>query len=88
MGEDDQTTKPRQFRVADGLWETYDAVCKRLSKTRAEDLNAHMRRMVKRHGTPEEVARLAEVDAELEKRRLRKYSGLRSQRTKKEADDD
>jgi hypothetical protein len=87
MGKDDQATKPRQFRVADGLWETYDAVCKRLGKTRAEDLNAHIRRMVKRHGKPDEVARLAEVDAELEQRRVRQYSGLRSQQSKKPAED-
>jgi hypothetical protein len=82
MGEDDLTTKPRQFRVADGLWETYDAVCKRQGKTRAEDLNAHMRRMVEEHGTPEEIARLDQVAAELDRRRTRKYSGLRSQQGK------
>ncbi|MCP9947352.1 hypothetical protein [Actinomadura madurae] len=81
MGEDDQTTKPRQFRVPDGAWESYDAVCKRLGKTRAADLNAHIRRMIKRHGTPEEIARLGEADAEVEARRTRKYSGLRSQRS-------
>jgi hypothetical protein len=80
MGEDDLTTKPRQFRVADGLWETYDAICKRLDTTRAEDLNAHIRRQIQEHGTPAEIARLADVDAELEQRRLRQKSGLRSQR--------
>ncbi|MFD0853884.1 hypothetical protein ACFQ07_16720 [Actinomadura adrarensis] len=80
MGEDDKTTKPRQFRVPDGAWAAYDAVCKRLGRTRAEDLNAHIRRTVKRHGTPEEIAMLAEAEAEVEARRTRKYSGLRSQR--------
>jgi len=79
MGEGDQTTKPRQFRVPDGAWDVYDAVCKRLGKTRAADLNAHIRRTIKRHGTPEEIARLAEAEAEVESRRARKYSGLRSQ---------
>lgn len=80
MGEDDLTTKPRQFRVADGLWETYDAICKRLGRTRAEDLNLHIRKTIEEHGTPEEIGRLAEVDAELERRRIRQKSGLRSQR--------
>lgn len=81
MGEDDATTKPRQFRVADALWETYDAVCKRQGRTRAEDLNTHIRREIKRHGTPEEIARIAEADAELKKRQARKYSGLRSRKS-------
>lgn len=80
MGEDDQTTKPRQFRVAEGAWQAYDAVCKRLGRTRAEDLNAHIRRMVRRHGTPEEIELLNQADAEVEARRARQRSGLRSQR--------
>lgn len=80
MGEDDLTTKPRQFRVADGLWETYDDICKRLGRTRAEDLNIHIRQVIKEHGTPEEIGRLDDVDAELERRKIRQKSGLRSQR--------
>lgn len=80
MGEGDQTTKPRQFRVADGAWETYAEVCARLGKTRAEDLNDHIRRMIKRHGTPEEKSRLADAEAEVEQRRVRQISGLKSQR--------
>ncbi|MWA07408.1 hypothetical protein F8568_045210 [Actinomadura sp. LD22] len=85
MGEADQT-KPRQFRVADGAWEAYAAVCERLGRTRAEDLNAHIRRTVKRHGTPDEIERLAEADAELEARRVRQISGLRSQAGRPPAD--
>lgn len=84
MGEDDATTKPRQFRVADGLWDTYEAVCKRLGRTRAEDLNAHIRSVITEHGTPSEIAVLAAVDAELERRRVRQRSGLRSQRAQAE----
>jgi hypothetical protein len=80
MGEDDQTTKPRQFRVPDGAWESYDAVCKRLGRTRAEDLNDHIRDTIKQHGTPDEIERLAQADAELEARRARQRSGLKSQK--------
>ncbi len=82
MGDEDQTTKPRQFRVADGLWEAYDAVCKRMGRTRAEDLNDHIRSTIKGHGTPQELERLAAAETELEKRRARQISGLRSQRSK------
>lgn len=78
MTNEEPTTQPRQVRVATGIWTAYDAVCKRLGRTRAEDLNAHMRRMIKRHGTPEEIELLNAAEAELEERRTRKYSGLRS----------
>lgn len=80
MTNDETTTQPRQVRVAGGIWTAYDAVCKRLGRTRAEDLNAHMRRMIRRHGTPEEIDLLNAAEAEVEERRARKYRGLRSQR--------
>lgn len=80
MGEDDQVTRARPIRIADGAWSAYASVCKRLGRTRADDINAHIRRMIKRHGTAEELALLAEADAEVERRRTRKYSGLRGRR--------
>lgn len=82
MDEDEQTTKPRQVRVAKGAWTAYEAVCERLGRTRAEDINDHIRRMIRRHGTAEEKALLAEADAEVQERRTRKYSGLKSRQHK------
>jgi hypothetical protein len=77
MSEDEQVTRSRPIRIAEGAWSAYASVCKRLGRTRADDINAHIRRMIKRHGTPEEIAQLAAADAEIEQRRARKYSGLR-----------
>lgn len=70
MGGD--TTPTRPVRVATGLWEAYARVCAQLGRTRAEDLNAYMRRQVRRHGDAEALRLLAEADAELKKRRSNK----------------
>lgn len=70
-----ETTKPRQFRVADGHWEAYDRVCKAQGTTRAEDLNAHIRRQIQEHGDDEALRLLAEADAEVAERRARMHPG-------------
>ncbi len=66
------TTKPRQVRVADGLWTSYEHVCAKLGRTRAEDINDHIRRQVQQHGSPDDLKLLADADAELAERRGRK----------------
>lgn len=66
------TTKPRQVRVPDALWAAYERVCSRLGHTRAEDINAHIRRQVRRHGDAEDMAALRAADAELAERRARR----------------
>jgi hypothetical protein len=66
------TTQPRQIRIPTGAWTAYDAICKRLGTTRAEDINAHIRAVIEQHGTAEERAQLADADAELAERRARK----------------
>ncbi|MEU4802846.1 hypothetical protein [Actinosynnema sp. NPDC023587] len=65
------STKPRQVRVADGLWKAYDTVCKDLGRTRAEDINDHIRRQVRQHGGPEELTLLEQAEAEVAERRSR-----------------
>lgn len=66
------TTKPRQIRIPDDLWVAYEQVCADLGRTRAEDVLAHIRRQVRRHGDPEARAALARADAELAERRARR----------------
>jgi hypothetical protein len=44
----------------------------RLGHDRTEDLLAHMRRQIKRHGDDEDTADLAAADEELRERRSRK----------------
>lgn len=66
------STKPRQVRVPDGLWAAYDVVCRKIGRTRAEDINDHIRRQVREHGGPAELALLEEADAEVAERRSRK----------------
>lgn len=66
------TTKPRQVRVPDGMWTAYDSLCKRLGRTRADDINEHIRQQIEQHGTAEERQLLAEADRELSERRARK----------------
>lgn len=65
------STKPRQVRVADGLWKAYDTVCRRLGRTRAEDINEHIRAQVRQHGGPDELALLEQAEAEVAERRSR-----------------
>ncbi|MEU4804328.1 hypothetical protein [Actinosynnema sp. NPDC023587] len=66
------TTKPRQVRIPDGYWATYETVCARLGRTRAEDINDHIRALVEEHGTPEEIRLIEQADHELAQRRSRK----------------
>lgn len=73
------STKPRQVRVADGLWSAYERVCAKLGRTRAEDINDHIRQQIKQHGEPADHELLAEADAELAERRGRKGGRPRSE---------
>lgn len=68
---------PRQtpttpIRVPRIMWAAYGRVCARLGRDRTEDLLAHMRRQIKRHGDEQDLADLAAADAELAERRARK----------------
>ena len=74
-------TKPRQVRVPEGLWAAYERVCARLKRTRAEDINEHIRRQIEAHGDDEDRAALAAADAELAERRARKGGRPRVNRT-------
>jgi hypothetical protein len=67
-----RTTQSRQVRVADGAWQAYDQVCRRLGRTRAADILQHIRHMIETHGTAEERALLAAADAEVAERRARR----------------
>jgi len=73
------STKPRQVRVADGLWSAYERVCAKLGRTRAEDINDHIRRQIKQHGDASDHELLAEAEAELAERRGRKGGRPRSE---------
>lgn len=66
------TTQPRQIRVPTGAWTAYEHVCQRLGRTRAEDINLHIREMIQAHGTKEDRKLLAQADTELAERRARK----------------
>lgn len=54
------------------MWAAYGRVCGRLGRDRTEDLLAHMRRQIKRHGDEQDLADLAAAEAELTERRARK----------------
>jgi hypothetical protein len=54
------------------MWDAYGRVCARLGRDRTEDVLAHMRRQVKRHGDAADLADLAAAEAELAERRSRK----------------
>ena len=60
------------IRVPRLMWAAYGRVCARLGRDRTEDLLAHMRRQVKRHGDDADLADLAAAEAELAERRGRK----------------
>ncbi len=51
---------------------TYGRVCARLSRDRTEDLLAHMRRQIRRHGDAEDLVDLEAAEEELRERRARK----------------
>jgi hypothetical protein len=54
------------------MWQAYGNVCKRLDTNRTEDLLAHMRQQINRHGEESDLNLLAEAEAELAARRSRK----------------
>lgn len=65
-------TRTRPIRVPDGLWTAYGLVCAALGTSRAEALNAHMRRQVTEHGAPEALEMLDQADTEMAERRSRR----------------
>jgi hypothetical protein len=54
------------------MWAAYGRVCTRLGRDRTEDLLAHMRRQIKRHGDEADNADLTAAEEELRERRSRK----------------
>lgn len=77
---DQRTTPPTPIRVPRAMWEAYGNVCKRLDTNRTEDLLAHMRRQINRHGEEADLDLLAEAEAELAERRSRKGGRPRKER--------
>ncbi|WP_300613410.1 hypothetical protein [Trebonia sp.] len=73
------TTPTTPIRVPRLMWAAYGRVCARLGRDRTEDLLAHMRRQVRRHGDEADLADLAAAEAELAERRSRR--GGRPRRT-------
>jgi hypothetical protein len=65
-------TPTTPIRVPRSMWAAYGRVCGRLGRDRTEDLLAHMRRQIKRHGDETDLADLAAADDELRERRARK----------------
>lgn len=71
-----EPTPIQRFRAPMPLWEAYETVVKRVyGRSRSEDLIAHIRRTIQRHGTEEEKQLLAEADAEIAERLARKHAG-------------
>ncbi len=68
----DRKTPTVGIRVPRPMWDAYSRICARLGRDRTEDLIAHMRRQIKRHGDERDQADLAAADAELAERRSRK----------------
>jgi hypothetical protein len=54
------------------MWAAYGRICARLGRDRTEDLLAHMRKQISKHGDEQDLADLAEAEAELTVRRARK----------------
>lgn len=65
-------TPIQPIRVPRSMWAAYGRVCARLGRDRTEDLVAHMRRQIKRHGGEADLADLAAAEDELRERRARK----------------
>lgn len=68
----DRTTPTTAIRVPRRMWAAYGRVCGRLSRDRTEDLLAHIRRQIKRHGDQVDLDDLSAAEAELRERRSRK----------------
>lgn len=73
--ETNDTTKPRQIRIAEGHWKAYERVCRALDTTRAEHLNSYIRQTIAQFGDDEAQRLAAQADAELAERRARMHSG-------------
>jgi hypothetical protein len=69
---DDRKTPTVGIRVPRLMWDAYSRICARLGRDRTEDLLAHMRRQIKRHGDEQDQADLAAAEQELVERRSRK----------------
>lgn len=65
-------TPTTPIRVPRRMWAAYGRVCARLRRDRTEDLLAHMRRQIKRHGDDTDLADLNAAEEELRERRARK----------------
>jgi hypothetical protein len=65
-------TPTTPIRVPRLMWAAYGRVCARLGRDRTEDLLAHMRRQIKRHGDETDIGDLAAAEQELAERRARK----------------
>jgi hypothetical protein len=65
-------TPTTPIRVPRLMWAAYGRVCARLSRDRTEDLLAHMRRQIKRHGDEQDLADLSAAEEEMAERRSRK----------------
>ena len=65
-------TPTTPIRVPRLMWAAYGRVCARLGRDRTEDLLAHMRRQIRRHGDADDMADLAAAEDELRERRSRK----------------
>ena len=72
-------TPTTPIRVPRSMWAAYGRVCARLGRERTEDLLAHMRRQIRRHGDETDLADLAAAEDELRERRARKGGRPRSQ---------
>jgi hypothetical protein len=66
------TTPTTPIRVPRLMWAAYGRVCARLGRDRTEDLLAHMRRQIRRHGDEADLADLEAAEGELRERRARK----------------
>lgn len=65
-------TPTTPIRMPKAMREAYDNVCRRLGTNRTEDLLAHVRRQINRHGTEQDLDLLAAAEGELRERRARK----------------
>lgn len=70
--DDRAETPTTPIRMPRTMRKAYDNVCKRLGVTRTDDLLAHVRSQINRHGTEEDLNLLAEAEEELKIRRSRK----------------
>ncbi len=67
-----ESTPTTPIRMPLTMRKAYDNVCKILGTNRTEDLLAHVRRQINRHGTEEDLNLLAEAEEEMRIRRSRK----------------